>query len=69
MVSMKRCGNGSCVFSDRRRLLSVEWSARDGVSSPLKGKIMDAMQLLAAVLAGGLFVYLLFAMLCPEKFS
>jgi K+-transporting ATPase KdpF subunit len=31
--------------------------------------MMDAMQLLAAVLAGGLFVYLLFAMLCPERFS
>ncbi len=30
---------------------------------------MDAMQLLAAILASGLFVYLLFAMLCPERFS
>ena len=30
---------------------------------------MDVMHLIAAVLAGGLFVYLLFAMLCPEKFS
>jgi K+-transporting ATPase KdpF subunit len=66
---MKRCGNGSFVFGDSRRLLSIEWSARDGMSSPLKEEMMDAMQLLAAVLAGGLFVYLLFAMLCPEKFS
>lgn len=30
---------------------------------------MDGMQLFAAVLAVGLFAYLLFAMLCPEKFS
>ena len=30
---------------------------------------MDAMQLIASVTAGGLFAYLLFAMLCPEKFS
>jgi len=30
---------------------------------------MDSMQLLAAFLAVGLFVYLLFAMLCPERFS
>ena len=66
---MKRCGNGSFVFGDGRRLLSIEWPARDGMSSPLKDEMMDAMQLLAAVLAGGLFVYLLFAMLCPEKFS
>ena len=31
--------------------------------------MMDSMQLLASVLAGGLFFYLLFAMLCPERFS
>ena len=30
---------------------------------------MDVMQLVAMVMAGGLFVYLLVAMLCPEKFS
>jgi K+-transporting ATPase KdpF subunit len=30
---------------------------------------MDAMYLLATVLAVGLFAYLLVAMLCPEKFS
>jgi K+-transporting ATPase KdpF subunit len=30
---------------------------------------MDVMQMLALAMAGGLFVYLLFAMLCPEKFS
>lgn len=30
---------------------------------------MDPIQLLAAVLAGSLMFYLLFAMLCPEWFS
>lgn len=30
---------------------------------------MDPMQLVASILAGGLMVYLLFAMLCPERFS
>lgn len=30
---------------------------------------MDAMQAIAAVLAAGLMFYLLFAMLCPERFS
>lgn len=30
---------------------------------------MDPIQLLAAVLAGGLMLYLLFGMLCPEWFS
>ncbi|HTN00355.1 K(+)-transporting ATPase subunit F [Planctellipticum variicoloris] len=30
---------------------------------------MDFLQVAAAVLAVGLFVYLLFAMLCPERFS
>lgn len=30
---------------------------------------MDPIQLLAAVLAGGLMLYLLFAMLYPEWFS
>lgn len=30
---------------------------------------MDIVQLIAAVMTVGLFVYLLFAMLCPEKFS
>jgi K+-transporting ATPase KdpF subunit len=34
-----------------------------------KEVMMDAMQIAAAVLSGGLFVYLLFAMLCPERFS
>ena len=66
---MTRCGNGSCVFGDGRRLFSDQRSTRDGMSSPLKEEMMDAMQLFAAVLAGGLFSYLLFAMLCPEKFS
>ncbi len=66
---MTRCGNGSCVFGDGCRLFSHQWSARDGMSPPLKEEMMDVMQLLAAVLAGGLFVYLLFAMLCPERFS
>ena len=61
--------HGSCVFGDGRWLLSIEWPARGGMSPPLKEEKMDAMQLLAAVLAGGLFVYLLFAMLCPERFS
>jgi K+-transporting ATPase KdpF subunit len=64
-----RCGDGFCVFDDGRRLLSIEWSARDGMSSPLREVMMDSMQLLAAVLSGGLFAYLLFAMLCPERFS
>lgn len=30
---------------------------------------MDAMQWLAALLTVGLFAYLLFALLCPERFS
>jgi K+-transporting ATPase KdpF subunit len=30
---------------------------------------MDAMQLIAIVLACGLMLYLVFAMLCPERFS
>lgn len=30
---------------------------------------MEPTQIVAAVLAGGLMVYLLFAMLCPERFS
>lgn len=30
---------------------------------------MDVLQVAAAVLAVGLFVCLLFAMLCPERFS
>lgn len=30
---------------------------------------MDPMQIVAACLAAGLMVYLLFAMLCPERFS
>lgn len=30
---------------------------------------MDPMQLIAAILAGGLMLYLLFAMLFPERFS
>ncbi|MBS0203152.1 MAG: K(+)-transporting ATPase subunit F [Planctomycetes bacterium] len=30
---------------------------------------MDPMLLIAAVLAGGLMLYLLFAMLFPERFS
>ncbi len=30
---------------------------------------MDPMHLLTAIIAAGLFAYLLFAMLCPEKFS
>jgi K+-transporting ATPase KdpF subunit len=32
-------------------------------------KLMDPMHLLTAIIAAGLFAYLLFAMLCPEKFS
>lgn len=30
---------------------------------------MDPMQTIAAVLAVGLMIYLVFAMLCPERFS
>ena len=30
---------------------------------------MDTMQILATVQAYGLMLYLLFAMLCPERFS
>lgn len=30
---------------------------------------MEPMQIVATVLAVGLMVYLLFAMLCPERFS
>ena len=30
---------------------------------------MDPMQIIAAGLACGLMVYLVFAMLCPERFS
>jgi K+-transporting ATPase KdpF subunit len=30
---------------------------------------MDPLQVIGAVLAGGLLCYLLFAMLCPERFS
>jgi K+-transporting ATPase KdpF subunit len=30
---------------------------------------MDAMHVTAAVLAGGLFLYLMYAMLFPERFS
>lgn len=30
---------------------------------------MDGMHVSAAVLAGGLLIYLLFAMLCPERLS
>mgnify|MGYP001551207397 CR=1 FL=1 len=30
---------------------------------------MEPMQIVAAALAVGLMVYLLFAMLCPERFS
>ncbi|MEI8019631.1 MAG: K(+)-transporting ATPase subunit F [Schlesneria sp.] len=30
---------------------------------------MDSIHLLTAIIAAGLFAYLLFAMLCPEKFS
>ena len=47
----------------------AEWSVRDRVPSPSRSQMMDSMQLLAAFLAVGLFVYLLFAMLCPERFS
>jgi K+-transporting ATPase KdpF subunit len=31
--------------------------------------IMDPMHFMTAIVAVGLFAYLLFAMLCPEKFS
>lgn len=30
---------------------------------------MDPMTWVASILAGGLMLYLLFAMLCPERFS
>lgn len=30
---------------------------------------MEPIQIVAAVLVAGLMVYLLFAMLCPERFS
>lgn len=30
---------------------------------------MEPMHIVASALAGGLIVYLLFAMLCPERFS
>ena len=30
---------------------------------------MEPMQVIAAVLAAGLMLYLVFAMLCPERFS
>src|SRR4051794_24386376 len=66
----KRRGSHGCPVSDSHRgVFPAKRRIDRRMSTPVRTKKMDTMQSMAAVLAAGLLVYLLLAMLCPEKFS
>lgn len=61
--------DGRCFSDGTRRLFSREWPAGEVLPASPGNQVMDPIQSIAALLTVGMFVYLLFAMLFPERFS